>query len=595
MARRDPHSYCDSGQPMLNKLDWKISCDFDNKKVEGTACWKWDTPAKGPIDLDTRDLNIDKIVGRDGVEIKWTIFPEEDILGSRLEVMVPEGATEMTIYYSSSPSSSCLQWLDANKTSSGKYSYLFSQAQPIHARSMLPVQDSPRVRFSYSADVTVPDPINVVMSAAPGDKTEAGDGLSTFHFEMPQTIPAYLLALAAGEITSKDIAPRVRVYAEPALIDKAFYEFGGADEMLTVAEEMLGSYLWDRFDFIVMPPSFHLGGMENPRITFLTPTVLAGDRSLVDILVHELSHSWLGNLVTNASMNDFWLNEGFTRWAERCVLEKLYGEEYRVLAAAIGRRNLEAALDNFGRESPLTHLENDLSGVDPDEVFSEIPYEKGFLFATLMEKEMGAEAFNKFIRGYIEHFKFTSITTDEFKAYVNEKVPGLLEAIRADEWINGPGLPDNCPNFSSPVLDNVNRLIDGWKDGVRPDPEEAKNWKPSLWQIYLKGIPKTIDKKDCKWLDNTFGLSQSTNSEIVSNWFVIAANSAYEPAFDAIEKFVSSIGRMKLIKPIYMGLYKNESTKEFGYKLHTTYYDNYHPIAQTGLDSILPPAYSKRL
>ena len=316
-----------------------------------------------------------------GTAVRFELGDEEAILGRRLRLHMPGDAREVTIDYQTSPDAVALQWLAPVQTEGGKHPFLFSQCQAIHARTVVPLQDSPRVRVSYQAEVTVPEALSAVMSAGPaGARPGPTRGTRTFLFEMPQPIPPYLMALAVGDLQSRDLSPRSRVWSEPATVERAAWEFAKIEEMITTAERLFGTYEWERYDMLVLPPSFPYGGMENPRMNFLTPTLLAGDRSLVDVVAHELAHSWTGNLVTNATMDHFWLNEGATVWAERRILEALHGPEEAVLSWAIGQTALDNEFERFGPGSPLTRLRTDLKGVDPDDAFSSIPYEKGSRF-----------------------------------------------------------------------------------------------------------------------------------------------------------------------------------------------------------------------
>ncbi|MBW2278916.1 MAG: M1 family peptidase, partial [Deltaproteobacteria bacterium] len=511
MSRQDPHSYTDTDQGRISKLELDLDVDFEARKLRGAASLTLAQPASGPLDLDTRDLVIDSITGLDGAALEWQLADAEDFMGSRLRVELPEATAGLKIAYATGETASALQWLEPQQTAGGEHPFLFSQCQAIHARSMVPIQDSPGVRFAYTAEISVPDPLTAVMSAAPGGRVEtaAAEGRAVFSFSMPQPIPAYLLALAVGNLSSKDLGPRSRVYAEPETLEAAAWEFDGVDSMLQSAETIFGPYLWDRFDFLVMPPAFPYGGMENPRLTFLTPTLMAGDRSLVNVLIHELAHSWTGNLVTNASMNHFWLNEGFTVWAERRILEKLEGEEAVALSATIGRTGLQGELDRFGEGSPLTRLETDLTGTDPDEVFSLVPYEKGFLFVSLLERTAGRERFDKFLLDYIERFKFESITTADFEKFIEEKLPGVLAEARSEEWIRAAGVPDNTPVYESAQLGELQKLAAGMGEGKHPDPAALEGWGAEEWQIFLQGVPNKLSADDCKWLDETFGLTKS--------------------------------------------------------------------------------------
>ncbi len=567
-------------------LDLKV--DFGTSRIQGTARCDLAAPAGGPLDLDTRDLEIQTVVAADGAVLDFDTDHTDEILGTRLRVNLPEGTTSFTVNFATSPEASALQWLPPEQTDGGRHPYLFSQCQAIHARSVIPCQDSPLARFTFKCDMTVPEALTVVMAAAPGEARPGSEaGTRTFGFEMPQSIPPYLFAFAVGNIVSEDLGPRSRVYTEPQTLEKAAWEFGEVDGMLSAAEEVFGPYLWDRFDFLVMPGSFPYGGMENPRLTFLTPTLLAGDRSLVNVLAHELAHSWTGNLVTNASINDFWLNEGFTVWAERRILENMEGLEAKSLSAALGRNGLMEAMESFGMDSDFTKLEIDGAGTDPDEFYSLVPYEKGFLFVALLEETVGREKFDAFVKKYIQEFSFTSLTTEQFENFLNAELPGVAEQVGAEQWIHQPGLPDNAPSFTSERLTMLEGLAKGWSDGTRPEVAAAKAWTPDDWQIFLQALPRTLPEADCAWLDENFDLTGQGNCEILSNWLIIATGSGYEPTYDRVRSFLSEVGRMKYLKPLYTTLHGLESTKAMAAEIFAANAGGYHPIARGGIERIL--------
>ena len=588
MSYIEPHSYTDLSQGKLVKVDLRLTVDFEKLCLHGYVILTLSQSSKGYIDLDTRDLKIKRVTNTEGDSLKWFLADPDPILGSRLRIELPQKPEAISISYETSPKSSALQWLKPENTAGRNYPYLFSQCQPHHARSILPIQDSAMVRFPYKAEITVKEPLVAVMSSAPGKKKKGPKtGLVTYSFEMPQPIPAYLLAIAVGNIAHRDLSPRSRVYAEPEMIEKAAWEFEPVESILLKAEELFGPYLWDRYDFIVMPPAFPYGGMENPRLNFFTPTIISGDRSQINTLAHELTHSWTGNLVTNATMNDFWLNEGFSVWAERRLIEVLEGKESAILAAAIGRNNLQKDIDKFGKHSPLTKLKTDLLGVNPDEVFSRIPYEKGFLFILLLEKTIGRGTFDNFLKEYIERFKFTSITTEQFLEFLDEKLHGLSEKVGALEWIYDTGIPNNCPKLESKRLSELLKLAHAWKYGIRPDLQSVHLRKPREFLVYLSSLPEILSYEDCEWLDGNFDLSRSGNADILVEWLVRAASSGYKPAFPKIRDFLSSVGRMKYLKPLYKALVGRDDTKEFALEMFDQYNQRYHPIAQSTLKRVL--------
>ena len=587
MARIDPHSYTDPDQGVVTTLDLRLSVDFSSRQLSGTARLTLDKAGAGPLDLDTRALSIARVTDAAGKTLDYSLADAEGFMGARLTVDRPAAVDQVTIAYTTSPEASALQWLEPQHTAGKEKPFLFSQCQPHHARSMVPIQDSPRVRFSYSAELTVPEPLVAVMSAAPGERKPGAVGQAIYSFAMPQPIPAYLLALAVGKLASRELGPRSRVYAEPETVEAAAYEFEAVDSMLREAEGLFGTYAWERFDFIVLPPAFPYGGMENPRLTFLTPTLIAGDRSLVNVLAHELAHSWTGNLVTNATMNDFWLNEGFTVWAERRILEQLEGEDALALAAVVGRDALDSAIKTFGADSPYTRLENDLEGVDPDEIYSTVPYEKGFLFVTLLERTLGRTAFDAWLRDYLEHFNFTSITTGEFEAYVEKTQPGLLEKVGAEQWLRGPGIPDNAAAYSSKKLETISELVTALEKDRTFDPAATAAFSTDEWQLLLERLPRPLPEETCAWLDQSFELTGSGNSEILCKWLVIAISSNYQPAFDRLRSFLASVGRMKFLKPIYKALHETAATKAMAAEIFETCKEAYHPIARGGIERIL--------
>lgn len=579
MATADPHSHADLAQGRTVRLELDLSVDFDARCLRGTARLLLEASGSGPLDLDTRDLRIQSVCDGTGRELPFTLGPRDPILGQRLRVERSEPTAEVVIAYTTGPDATGLMWLEPAMTRGGRHPFLLSQCQAIHARSLAPLQDTPRARIRYSARLTVPEGLGAVMSAAPG-QVERGPRADTHAFEMPQPIPPYLLALAVGALDSRDLGPRTRVYAEPEVLDEAAWEFADVEQMLEAAEGLFGPYAWERFDFVVLPPAFPLGGMENPRMTFLTPTLLAGDRSLVAVLAHELAHSWTGNLVTNATNEDFWLNEGWTVYAERRIVEALYGPEAAAQASLLGRVALEAALEERSEAGQSTALCYPQAGLDPDAEFSTIPYEKGFLLVTALERAVGREAFDAFVQRYLERFRFTSIDTATFAAFALEELDLDLDL---DAWLYAEGLPAGAPAFTSARLTELAALAQGWSEGARPD---AGDWSTAERLFYLAALPP-LDAAGCSELDALLGLSGSQNAELQCAWLTRAARAQMTAVEPELRAFLGRVGRTKLLKPVVAAMLEGQALAELARELVAARRSSLHSSTRLALDALL--------
>jgi leukotriene-A4 hydrolase len=588
MTQIDPHSYYDTTQPLSNQLHLNWRVDFERRQIDGSVTIDLKCPSTGYLDLDTKSITIHSARTQDGKDISWQLGDPDPILGSRLRLDLPEETSSVVIHYTTSPEAIALQWLAPEMTLGKRRPFMYSQCQPIHARSIVPCQDTPRVRIRYRAAITVPEGLTAVLSAGPsGDRPEKSVGASTFLFEMPQPIPPYLLAIAAGDLQSRDLSPRARVWAEPEMVDRAAYEFGEVERMIETAEQLFGPYEWDRYDMLVLPPAFPFGGMENPRMTFLTPTIVAGDRSLVDVIAHELAHSWTGNLVTNATMDHFWLNEGFTTWAERRILDALHGEESSALRWAVGQKDLDASVARFGVDSPVTKLRTDLRGIDPDDVYSSIPYEKGARFVTAMERHVGSARFNKFIRTYIQTFRLTSITSEEFLAFLNQEMPGIEEAVNANAWLYDTGMPSNAPAFKSEKLDKLISAANSFAGGLMPEARQIESWDSSQLLIFLQHLPRELSGESLDWLDRNFKLTGRGNYEILVEWLTVALGSDHEPVFDRARLVLREIGRMKYLRPLYSAMGRHSRTRALAGEIYTREKAGYHILSRRVIESII--------
>ncbi len=582
MARLDPHSWNDSTQPQTRSFDWKATVDFASRTLVAEVTLHLKSPGAGPLDLDTRDLAIDSVEDAStGRPLAFDRGEAEAIVGTRLRIILCPPAKDVRIRYRTSPNASALQWLAPEQTAGKTQPYLFSQCQAIHARSVVPLQDTPRLRVTYTAALTVPRPLRGLMAAA-FDGREERDELAIERWRMPQPIAPYLFAFVVGELASRDLGPRSRVWAEPSVMDAAAWEFADVDRMLAAGEALFGPYDWERFDLLVMPPSFPYGGMENPRLTFVTPTLLAKDRSLVDVVAHELAHSWTGNLVTNANAEHFWLTEGFPVYAERRIDEALLGVERRELSAALGRQALERSLEQLADRPELTRLRTHLHRVDPDDAYSQVPYEKGYLLLRALEEHAGRARFDRFLRTYLGTFRFQAITTDDFARLCERELPGALAAVHASAYFDEPGLPQSAPAAQSAKLAQVRQL-----GATLVDDATAQGWSATEWQLYLELFPRDADAKTLAALDCRHHLTASTNWEILAGWLTLAAEAGFAPARPRIEAALGEVGRMKYLRPLYTALAKRPETRALARRTYERARPGYHPIARQLVEGVL--------
>lgn len=596
----DVHSYANPSAVRVRHLDLDWNVLFDQKILKGTATLTVDrTSTNEPLILDTRDLSIEKVeTSADGVRYSagtFTIGSSDKILGAPLTIPLPARANRVRIHYSTTPGASGLQWLAPTQTAGKKDPFIFTQSQAIHARSWIPLQDTPQVRVTYTARVRTPRQLLAVMSAESLSGT-ARDG--DYRFRMRQPVPSYLIALAVGDLRFRSLGPRTGVYAEPEVIDRAAKELSDTEKMVVATERLYGPYRWGRYDILVLPPSFPYGGMENPRLTFATPTILAGDKSLVSLVAHELAHSWSGNLVTNATWRDFWLNEGFTTYLERRIQEAVYGRARSQMEAALGLRDLNEDIATLDDRDEILHI--DLKDRDPDEGSTDIPYEKGALFLLHLEETFGRARFDRFVRGYFNHFAFKSITTAQFVAYLKQnlldKYPALAARVPVDDWINKPGIPSTAPKPTSPAFARVEEQGKAWLRGELPAARiETAKWTTHEWLHFMRFVSEPpaivggggLTNERMAELDKTFNLTRSGNSEIAFQWLMMSIRNRYEPASARLEEFLMSIGRRKFIRPLYEEMAKTPEGKERAMAIYRRARSTYHPIAVTSVDAVL--------
>jgi leukotriene-A4 hydrolase len=589
---RDIHSYARPWEARVTHVALDLTADFAAKTLAGSATLDVERAAGArEVVLDTKGLTVERITARDGAPLKFTLGTADAILGQPLSVELPPSGP-ITVVYRTSPDASALQWLAPSQTAGKAQPYLYSQGQAILTRTWIPTQDSPGVRQTYAASVTVPRALRAVMSAEQlTPDGEDGPRGRTFRFRMSHAIPPYLIAIAVGDLAFRSLGPRTGVYAEPAVVGAAATEFADLESMVTAAEALLGPYLWGRYDVLVLPPSFPFGGMENPMVTFATPTVLAGDKSLVSLLAHELAHSWSGNLVTNATWSDFWLNEGFTTYVENRIMEVVYGRARAEVFRVLGWRDLATEIDRLGgMQSKDTILHVDLKGRDPDDGATQIPYEKGAALLRVIEQAVGREKFDVYLKGYFQRYAFKPITTAQFLADVRAHLltDKAVEAkIRLEDWIYKTAIPDNAVVPQAAQLTEAGDQARAFARGAGAASLRTKDWSTQEWQYFLSELPNTLPEDRLAILDRTFKLSERRNSEVLFDWLRIAIRHHYQPAMPALERFLLSQGRRKFVRPLLEDLMKTDWGKAEAKRIYAAARPAYHAVTVNTLDGIV--------
>ncbi len=587
----DPLSYARYDQVRTRALHLDLKADFDKKTLSGFAVLSldWLDKSARTLDLDTRALTISKVEAS-GTRGGWTSVPftldsVDEKKGQALHIKLARQSDKVRIWYRTSPSAPALQWLTPAQTMSGKRPFMFSQSETIEARSWVPLQDTPAVRFTYTARIDAPQDLRVVMSA---DNDRGGIGLGGWRFKMPQPIPSYLLAIGIGELQARRLGPRSAVYAEPKRIASAAYEFADTEKMIKAAESLYGPYRWGRYDLLVLPPSFPIGGMENPRLTFVTPTVIAGDRSLVDLVAHELAHSWSGNLVTNASWKHWWLNEGFTEYVTTRIIEAIYGKDHAIMNLQLQQEEALASLSGIpvNKQALLTR---DPDSSDEHYTDQGLAYPKGAWLLFTLEQRAGRAVFDPFLRGWFDQHAFWSVTTDQFLDYLRKTLlaqhPNLISEAELNEWLYGPGIPASAVRVVSPRLAALDKARDAWMAGTLPTARlNAPKWSAAEWMKFLNDIDGKAGPAQLKELDDAFGLAKTANNEVAFRFFRAAVDGGYRDVRAPLEAFLMSVGRQKFVVPLYAALRKQPEDRAWAEDVYRRARERYHPATQASVD-----------
>lgn len=586
---KDPHSQSNAKKMHPEHVSLDISVDFDKHQITGSATWDINPEKETEYAIfDTSDMTIDSVEYADGKTAEFEMGKTDSILGTPLKIKLQPDTKKLKIYYKTGKNALALQWMKPEQTFGKKQPYLYTQGETIYTRSWVPSPDGPGYRFSYDATVKVPKNLMALMSAENPQKL-SDDGI--YHFKMKNKIPAYLMTLAVGDIGYKPVDQRTGVYAENAILDKAYKELDGIGEMVDTAESLYGKYRWGRYDVLILPSGFPIGGMENPRLTFATPTILAGDKSLVNLVAHELAHSWSGNLVTNANWDDFWLNEGFTVYFERRITEAEYGKDYAAMLWNLGKDILERNVEDLGENSRHTWLKEDLAGKDPEEGFTDVPYEKGSAFLLKIEQTVGREKWDNFVMTYFNEHAFQAMTTEKFLDYLNKNLldghDDWKKEINVDAWVFGPGIPDNYPTIDNPRFKKVDQQVKDFTAGKTADKLSTKDWSTHEWLRFLNSLPDNLSLAQMKDLDKVYDFTNTGNSEIADIWYLHALQSNYEPAYDNMKEFLYVTGREKFLQPLYKEMMKTSEGQKMAKAIYKIARPNYHPISQKVIDGIV--------
>ncbi len=602
----DDHSYARPQEARVRHIDLDLTADFTKKTLSGTASLTLEAEANAKqVILDTKALDILKVTDASGEPLKYALGKSDAMMGRPLTIELPQGAQTVVVHYRTRPDGVALQWLSPSQTAGKKFPFLFSQGEEINTRTWVPTQDSPAIRQTYTARIVVPKDLMAVMSAdkltPDGEEVPGHKDQRAYRFDMKQPVAPYLIALAVGDLGFKSEGTRTGVYAEKAVLEKAAYEFADMGQMVDAAEKLYGPYRWGRYDVLVLPPSFPFGGMENPTLTFATPTVLAGDRSLVSLIAHELAHSWSGNLVTNATWEDFWLNEGFTVYFENRIMEQVYGKDNADMLKVLGYQELQATLKdlNTSNQSDFTRLHPDLKGINPDDYFTDVPYEKGAAFLRMLEAHFGRKKLDAYLKGYFHRYAFKSMTTEAFLADLRTNLlhndDDLEKQLKIHAWLYDKGLPDNVVVPTSAALDEVFAQVMAFNEGADPKSLKVEDYNSQKWQYFLTHLPDTLTTEQMSSLDSAFGFTKTHNAEILFAWLQLAIKHHYTPAMPALREFLMGQGRMKFCTPLYRSLMAQPGWGvDMAQKVYEDARPGYHELTRARVDALVRGAVTKK-
>ncbi|MCB9251611.1 MAG: M1 family metallopeptidase [Flavobacteriales bacterium] len=591
LENNDPHSFSNPQFVRVYNMHLDLNINWKNKTLEGKVGLKMiKSKDNDTLILDTRELVIEQVKDGDGKILEHWLGKTDSIFGTALYIPT-KGKDSVIVHYKTVPGSEALQWLTPEQTNDKEEEFLYSQSQAILARSWVPCQDAPAVKFTYSAEIKTKKDFLALMSAT-NPKEINPDGYYTF--EQDQPISSYLLAIASGKIAYRSLGPDCGIYAETGMLDKAAWEFADMQKMIDEAGKLYGKYMWKQYDVLVLPPSFPFGGMENPRLTFATPTVITGDRSQVALIAHELAHSWSGNLVTNSTWNDFWLNEGFTSYFEQRIMEKLYGKPYEQMRQVLAWNDLQNTIEEMNMDNLTedTKLKLDLSGRDPDDGLTDVAYDKGRFFLCHLEDVVGRENWDEFLKNYFKSHAFGSMDTEGFLEYLNNELLNRNEqwkkAAQANAWIYGAGMPEGAKKPVSTELTRVDSLVEAcFSKDLKPYEMDTTGFTTHHWQYFIRQFSKKAGSLQVIRMEKAFHFSLRSNSEINCDWFVTTIKAGLKINRIQIENFLTTVGRRKFLMPIYEELIKTKEGKEWARSVFEKAKSGYHSVSRNSVEHLL--------
>lgn len=592
------HSFSNSTQVRTKHLSLELRVDFMSKTLKGVARHQIEhlDKAKNFI-VDTKNLSILKVTtGKNNEsEVDYRLEKSDSILGTPLIINITKKDEYINIYYKTNADSEALGWLDSAQTMTGK-PFLYTQGEAILTRSWIPLQDVPSNKFTYDAKIKVPTDLLALMSA---ENPQAKNNSGNYSFKMNLPISSYLIALTVGDLSFRKVSGNTGVYAETPWVDKVKTEMEEMSWMLTQAEQLCGKYVWGRYDVVVLPYSFPFGGMENPCLTFLNPTVIVGDKSLTSVTAHELAHSWSGNLVTNQTWEDFWINEGWTVYLEHRIMERLKGRDFSDMLSIIEWQEYMREKVYYEKENKkyLLALKPNLKDKNPDDGMTSVPYGRGAFFFKTIEEKVGRNHFDAFIKKYFAKFRFQTINTDVFLAYLRKEIKGIDKLVKLDEWVYGSDIPTDAYVAKTDRIQEMEMLA-RYVAKLKTLPMtiyfnkkkyslKREDFTTQEWLQFLRSMPRTISHKMMKDLNDRVGFTTWLNAEIQTEWFLLAIDMDHRAAFYSLEKFLGKVGRRKFLEPLYIRLSESPENKKWAQTVFDKSKAAYHSVSIETIKGIL--------